>query len=145
MPLPVLWNRRGRGRRRREQVKEEEQRKQYQQNGNEHTAKTRALSLSFAHKVSQSVCCGAQEVFELDCCLNKLTLKELKHKEKYCLQAQTLIPFQDKSSARGSVKCVTTLWSHRYQRTHSCLWLMLMSRSAVLRTKLRELANNWGF
>lgn len=93
-------------------MKEEEQRKQYQQNGNEHTAKTlspRALSLSFAHKVSQSVCCGAQEVFELDCCLNKLTLKELKHKEKYCLQAQTLIPFQDKSSARGSVKCVTTL------------------------------------
>lgn len=87
-----------------------------------------AWSLSFAHRVSQSVCCGVQEVFELDCCLNKLTLKELRHKEKYCLQAQTLIPFQDKSSARGSVKCVTTLWSHRYERTHSCLRVMLTSR-----------------
>ncbi|XP_073338586.1 interleukin-22 receptor subunit alpha-2 [Pagrus major] len=52
---------------------------------------------------------GEKEVFELDCCLNKLTLKELKHKEEYCLQAQTLIPFQDKSSTLGSVKCVTTL------------------------------------
>ncbi|XP_074501644.1 interleukin-22 receptor subunit alpha-2 [Sebastes fasciatus] len=50
---------------------------------------------------------GEEEVIEMDCCSNKLTLKELKHKTKYCLQVQTVIPL--KSSARSSVKCVTTL------------------------------------
>uniref|UniRef100_A0A8C2ZQU9 Interleukin 22 receptor, alpha 2 n=1 Tax=Cyclopterus lumpus TaxID=8103 RepID=A0A8C2ZQU9_CYCLU len=52
---------------------------------------------------------GQEEAFRLNCCSNKLTLKKLTHKDKYCLQAQTLIPLQAKSSARSPVKCVTTL------------------------------------
>ncbi|XP_071336308.1 interleukin-22 receptor subunit alpha-2 [Trachinotus anak] len=52
---------------------------------------------------------GEEEEFEMDCCSNKLTLKELSHKAKYCLQAQTVITSQAKSSARSSLKCVTML------------------------------------
>lgn len=62
-----------------------------------------------------------QEVFEMDCCSNRLTLKHVNRKAKYCLQAQTTIPLQAKSSTRSAVKCVTTLWSHRYEHTHSHL------------------------
>lgn len=53
--------------------------------------------------------CPLQEVFEMDCCSNKLTLKELKHKANYCFQAQTVITLQAKSSARSSLKCATML------------------------------------
>ncbi|XP_026164895.1 interleukin-22 receptor subunit alpha-2 [Mastacembelus armatus] len=49
---------------------------------------------------------GEEKVYEMDCCFNKLSLKELDHKTKYCLQAQTMIPLQAKSSARSSLKCV---------------------------------------
>ncbi|XP_022619485.1 interleukin-22 receptor subunit alpha-2-like [Seriola dumerili] len=52
---------------------------------------------------------GEEEVFKMDCCSNKLTLKELGHKAKYCLQAQTVITSQAKSSVRSSLKCVTML------------------------------------
>ncbi|KAK9541357.1 hypothetical protein VZT92_001409 [Zoarces viviparus] len=52
---------------------------------------------------------GQEEVHEMDCCSKKLILKKLKHKEKYCLQAQTIIPLQVKSSARSPMKCVTAL------------------------------------
>ncbi|XP_018552457.1 interleukin-22 receptor subunit alpha-2 [Lates calcarifer] len=52
---------------------------------------------------------GEEEVFEMDCCSNKLTLKELKHKANYCFQAQTVITLQAKSSARSSLKCATML------------------------------------
>ncbi|TNN74256.1 Interleukin-22 receptor subunit alpha-2 [Liparis tanakae] len=52
---------------------------------------------------------GQEEVYTLDCCSNKLSLEKLTHKEKYCLQAQTMIPLQARSSARSPVKCVTTL------------------------------------
>ncbi|XP_067372262.1 interleukin-22 receptor subunit alpha-2 isoform X2 [Channa argus] len=52
---------------------------------------------------------GREEVFEMDCCSNKLSLKELDHNIQYCLQAQTVILVQAKSSPRSSVKCVTFL------------------------------------
>uniref|UniRef100_A0A8D3B5Z4 Interleukin-22 receptor subunit alpha-2-like n=1 Tax=Scophthalmus maximus TaxID=52904 RepID=A0A8D3B5Z4_SCOMX len=52
---------------------------------------------------------GEEEVYEMDCCSNKLTLKELNHEGKYCLQAQTMIPSQAKSSDRSSPRCVTAL------------------------------------
>ncbi|KAM7385389.1 hypothetical protein PAMP_001475 [Pampus punctatissimus] len=52
---------------------------------------------------------GEEVVFNIDCCLNKLMLNNLNHKAKYCLQAQTVIPLQAKSSTRNSKKCVTTL------------------------------------
>ncbi|XP_038592709.1 interleukin-22 receptor subunit alpha-2 isoform X2 [Micropterus salmoides] len=52
---------------------------------------------------------SGEEVFEMDCCSKKLMLNELNHKAEYCLQAQTMIPDQAQSSARGSVKCVTML------------------------------------
>ncbi|KAM7408468.1 hypothetical protein PAMA_002273 [Pampus argenteus] len=52
---------------------------------------------------------GEEVVFDIDCCLKKLMLNNLNHKTKYCLQAQTVIPLQAKSSARNSKKCVTTL------------------------------------
>uniref|UniRef100_A0A3P8RYM9 Interleukin 22 receptor, alpha 2 n=1 Tax=Amphiprion percula TaxID=161767 RepID=A0A3P8RYM9_AMPPE len=45
---------------------------------------------------------GKEEVFQINCCSNKLTLKNLDHNSKYCLQAQTVIPLQAKSSARSS-------------------------------------------
>ncbi|XP_054456576.1 interleukin-22 receptor subunit alpha-2 [Anoplopoma fimbria] len=52
---------------------------------------------------------GQEEMFEMNCCSNKLTLRKLKPKTKYCLQAQTIIPQQAKSSPRSAVECVTTL------------------------------------
>lgn len=50
-----------------------------------------------------------QTEFELDCCSHKLTLKDLDHNVQYCLQAQTTIPLQAKSSVRSAKKCVTVL------------------------------------
>uniref|UniRef100_A0A672JJ20 Interleukin 22 receptor, alpha 2 n=1 Tax=Salarias fasciatus TaxID=181472 RepID=A0A672JJ20_SALFA len=38
-----------------------------------------------------------------------LTLKDLHHNSKYCLQAQTVIPTQTKSSARSRLQCGTTV------------------------------------
>ncbi|XP_030012151.1 interleukin-22 receptor subunit alpha-2 [Sphaeramia orbicularis] len=52
---------------------------------------------------------GAEEEFEMECCFHKLNLKKVKHKEEYCLQAETVIAFQAKSSDRSPEKCVTTL------------------------------------
>ncbi|XP_040035044.2 interleukin-22 receptor subunit alpha-2 [Gasterosteus aculeatus] len=52
---------------------------------------------------------GREEVFEMICCSNKLPLKRLKHNATFCLQGQTVIPLQAKSSGRSAVKCVTTL------------------------------------
>ncbi|KAK2824479.1 hypothetical protein Q5P01_021654 [Channa striata] len=52
---------------------------------------------------------GEEEVFEMDCCSNKLSLNKLDHNMQYCLQAQTVILLQAKSSPRSSVKCVTFL------------------------------------
>ncbi|KAM4591239.1 interleukin-22 receptor subunit alpha-2 [Odontesthes bonariensis] len=49
-----------------------------------------------------------EEVIHMDCCSNKLTLTTLKHKTKYCLQAQTGILLHAKSSARSPVACITT-------------------------------------
>ncbi|XP_026210726.1 interleukin-22 receptor subunit alpha-2 isoform X2 [Anabas testudineus] len=50
---------------------------------------------------------GEEEVFELDCCSHKLSLTKLDHNKKYCLQAQTIIPLQARSSDRSPAKCVT--------------------------------------
>lgn len=50
-----------------------------------------------------------QEVFVADRYSNKLILKDLNPKDKYCFQAQVTIILQAKSSARGSVTCVTML------------------------------------
>ncbi|XP_059215775.1 interleukin-22 receptor subunit alpha-2 [Centropristis striata] len=69
----------------------------------------RKLHSSLNYKIYLKHASGDEEVFEIECCSNKLTLKDLKHKAKYCLQAQTMIPLQAKSSARSSVKCFTTL------------------------------------
>ncbi|CAK6967103.1 interleukin-22 receptor subunit alpha-2 [Scomber scombrus] len=52
---------------------------------------------------------GKEVVYDIESSPNKLILNKLKHKEKYCLQAQIVIPLQAKSSARNSKKCVTTL------------------------------------
>ncbi|CAB1444263.1 unnamed protein product [Pleuronectes platessa] len=52
---------------------------------------------------------GEEEVSEMKCCSKKLTLKELKPKTKYCVQAEVEIPFQDMNSDRSLVKCATTL------------------------------------
>eukprot|EP00066_Takifugu_rubripes_P012057 XP_011601323.1 PREDICTED: interleukin-22 receptor subunit alpha-2 [Takifugu rubripes] len=50
---------------------------------------------------------GEEELFIVDCCPGKLTL-HLKHKQKYCIQAQTRIFLQAKISARSPPTCVTT-------------------------------------
>uniref|UniRef100_A0A667Z8D9 Interleukin 22 receptor, alpha 2 n=1 Tax=Myripristis murdjan TaxID=586833 RepID=A0A667Z8D9_9TELE len=52
---------------------------------------------------------GEEEVYEMDCCSKHLLLKELKQKTTYCVQAQTLIHLQGKSSARSPPKCTSTL------------------------------------
>ncbi|TDH01459.1 hypothetical protein EPR50_G00180320 [Perca flavescens] len=69
----------------------------------------RKMHSSLLYKIYLIHTSGEEEVFEMDCCSDKLTLNELKHKTKCCLQAQTIIPLQAKSSARSSVKCFTTL------------------------------------
>uniref|UniRef100_A0A3Q3WMX6 Uncharacterized protein n=1 Tax=Mola mola TaxID=94237 RepID=A0A3Q3WMX6_MOLML len=51
---------------------------------------------------------SGEEKIVMYCCFHKRTLKHLEPKAKYCLQAQTLVVPQAKSSARGSLKCVTT-------------------------------------
>ncbi|XP_008298054.1 interleukin-22 receptor subunit alpha-2-like [Stegastes partitus] len=72
-------------------------------------ALVRKLHSNIHYKVYVTNTSGAEEVFQLNCCSNKLTLKGLDHKAKYCLQAQTILPLQAKTSARSSAKCVTTL------------------------------------
>ncbi|XP_029376973.1 interleukin-22 receptor subunit alpha-2 [Echeneis naucrates] len=52
---------------------------------------------------------GEEEVFEMNHSSNRLSLKELSHKAEYCLQAQTMIASQAKTSARSILKCVTIL------------------------------------
>ncbi|XP_047459374.1 interleukin-22 receptor subunit alpha-2 [Mugil cephalus] len=69
----------------------------------------RKMHSSLHYKVYVIHPSGEEEVFQMACCSKKLTLKELNPKEKYCLQAQTLIPQQAKSSARSSVKCVSMI------------------------------------
>uniref|UniRef100_UPI003AADFA2A interleukin-22 receptor subunit alpha-2 n=1 Tax=Centroberyx gerrardi TaxID=166262 RepID=UPI003AADFA2A len=72
---------------------------------------------SLAQKMQNRLCCkvylihtsGEEEVFEIDCSSKRLILNELNHETKYCLQAQTLIPLQGKSSERSFPKCATTL------------------------------------
>ncbi|CAJ1067133.1 LOW QUALITY PROTEIN: interleukin-22 receptor subunit alpha-2 [Xyrichtys novacula] len=67
----------------------------------------RKMQSNLHYKIYLTHNSGEEEVFEMECCSNKLTLSELKHKGKYCLQAQTTIPRQAKSSTRGTMKCVT--------------------------------------
>ncbi|XP_033468713.1 interleukin-22 receptor subunit alpha-2 isoform X1 [Epinephelus lanceolatus] len=69
----------------------------------------RKLHSSLHYKIYLKHTSGEEKVFEMGCCSNKLTLRELKHKAKYCLQAQTMIPLQTKRSVRSPEKCVTTL------------------------------------
>ncbi|XP_069000525.1 LOW QUALITY PROTEIN: interleukin-22 receptor subunit alpha-2 [Embiotoca jacksoni] len=71
-------------------------------------ALVRKMHSDLHYKIYVTHTSGEEEVFEVECCSNKLTL-ELKTKTKYCLRAQTIIPLQAKSSARSSVTCVTTL------------------------------------
>ncbi|KAM6916191.1 interleukin-22 receptor subunit alpha-2 [Xenentodon cancila] len=49
---------------------------------------------------------GEEEVLDVDCCSGRLTLSDLKRRATYCLQAQTVIPLQAKSSARSAVTCI---------------------------------------
>ncbi|TMS04217.1 Interleukin-22 receptor subunit alpha-2 [Larimichthys crocea] len=69
----------------------------------------RKMHSSLQYKIYLIHTSGEEEVYKLDCCSNKLPLKELNQKAVYCLQAQTIILLQAKSSARGSLKCVSTL------------------------------------
>nr|XP_020459591.1 interleukin-22 receptor subunit alpha-2-like [Monopterus albus] len=69
----------------------------------------RKMHSSLHYKIYLIHISGEEEVFEMDCCSKKLSLKELNHKAKYCLQAQTMIPLQAKSSARSSLKCFNML------------------------------------
>ncbi|XP_041802924.1 interleukin-22 receptor subunit alpha-2 [Chelmon rostratus] len=69
----------------------------------------RKMHSSLQYKIYLIHTSGEEVLFEMSCCSNRLTLKELNHKAKYCLQAQTVIPLQAKSSARSSAKCVSTL------------------------------------
>ncbi|XP_070697452.1 interleukin-22 receptor subunit alpha-2 [Pempheris klunzingeri] len=67
----------------------------------------RKMHSSLHYKIHLIHSSGEEEVFEMDS--NKLILRGLNHKAKYCLQAQTVIPRQAKTSTRSSVKCVKTL------------------------------------
>ncbi|XP_076599726.1 interleukin-22 receptor subunit alpha-2 [Chaetodon auriga] len=69
----------------------------------------RKMHSSLQYKIYLIHTSGEEEVFEMNCCSQKLALNKLNHKAKYCLQAQTVIPQQAKSSARGSARCVSTL------------------------------------
>lgn len=51
---------------------------------------------------------GEEELFFMACCSHNLTL-HLKHRQTYCVQAQTQIVHQAKSSDRSPPTCVTTL------------------------------------
>uniref|UniRef100_A0A3P8URB5 Interleukin 22 receptor, alpha 2 n=1 Tax=Cynoglossus semilaevis TaxID=244447 RepID=A0A3P8URB5_CYNSE len=51
---------------------------------------------------------GEEELFEMSCCSKKLVLKNLEHRTKYCLQAQTVVP-PFMSSSRSSLECDITL------------------------------------
>ncbi|KAM6997577.1 interleukin-22 receptor subunit alpha-2 [Tautogolabrus adspersus] len=70
-------------------------------------ALVRKMQSRLHYKIFLTHASGQEDVLEMECCSNKLNLTELKHKERYCLQAQTTIPHQAKSSTRSSVKCVT--------------------------------------
>lgn len=59
-------------------------------------------------RVDTNFLSSPQELFFLDCCSRQLTL-HLQHKQKYCVQAQTQIVLQAKSSARSPLTCVSTL------------------------------------
>uniref|UniRef100_A0A3Q3DKM0 Interleukin-22 receptor subunit alpha-2-like n=1 Tax=Hippocampus comes TaxID=109280 RepID=A0A3Q3DKM0_HIPCM len=48
-----------------------------------------------------------KEVFELLCCSGKFVVSKVKHKTKYCFQAQSVAKLQGRRSARGPAKCVT--------------------------------------
>ncbi|XP_061601552.1 interleukin-22 receptor subunit alpha-2 [Cololabis saira] len=48
---------------------------------------------------------GEEEELDMVCCSGRLTLSSLKPRARYCLQAQTIIPLQAKSSARSALKC----------------------------------------
>ncbi|KAG8000228.1 Interleukin-22 receptor subunit alpha-2 [Nibea albiflora] len=70
----------------------------------------RKMHSSLQYKIYLIHTSGEEEVYTLDCCsTNKLLLKELNQRAVYCLQAQTVILLQAKTSARGSLKCVSTL------------------------------------
>ncbi|TKS85806.1 Interleukin-20 receptor subunit alpha [Collichthys lucidus] len=62
---------------------------------------------------------GIVEVYKLDCCSNKLPLKELNQKAVYCLQAQTVILLQAKSSAQAT--------SIRENMLRACIFVRLLS------------------
>ncbi|CAN9499644.1 unnamed protein product [Ophioblennius macclurei] len=51
---------------------------------------------------------GEEEVLQMSCCMRNLTLKDLRPKSEYCIQAQTVIPLQAKSSTRSPRVCGTT-------------------------------------
>uniref|UniRef100_A0A3Q1EAT6 Interleukin 22 receptor, alpha 2 n=1 Tax=Acanthochromis polyacanthus TaxID=80966 RepID=A0A3Q1EAT6_9TELE len=72
-------------------------------------ALVRKLHSNLHYKIYVTNTSGKEEVFQMNCCSNKLTLKHLDHNSEYCLQAQTVVPLQAKSSVRSSEKCVTTL------------------------------------
>ncbi|XP_028278533.1 interleukin-22 receptor subunit alpha-2 [Parambassis ranga] len=69
----------------------------------------RKMHSSLHHQIFVINNSGEEEVFEMACCSNKLTLKKLIHNAKYCLEAQTIIFPQAKTSARSSAKCFTML------------------------------------
>lgn len=69
----------------------------------------RKLHSNLYYKIYLTHPSGEEEVFDMKCCSHKLTLKDLNHREEYCLQAQIVLPLQGKHSARSSLKCVTTL------------------------------------
>uniref|UniRef100_A0A3Q2ZI42 Interleukin 22 receptor, alpha 2 n=1 Tax=Kryptolebias marmoratus TaxID=37003 RepID=A0A3Q2ZI42_KRYMA len=50
----------------------------------------------------------SEEVFEVNCCSEQLILSKMNPRTKYCLQAQTVIPWHFKSSDRCAAKCVKT-------------------------------------
>ncbi|XP_037541952.1 interleukin-22 receptor subunit alpha-2 [Nematolebias whitei] len=49
-----------------------------------------------------------EEVFEVAYSSNKLMLTKMNPQTKYCLQAQTVIPWHAKSSVRSTAKCIKT-------------------------------------
>ncbi|XP_076015120.1 interleukin-22 receptor subunit alpha-2 [Genypterus blacodes] len=52
---------------------------------------------------------GEEEVHEIGWSTKKLLLDKVRRRAQYCLQVQTVIPLQAKSSDRSSIQCVKTL------------------------------------
>uniref|UniRef100_A0A3B3DDV3 Interleukin 22 receptor, alpha 2 n=1 Tax=Oryzias melastigma TaxID=30732 RepID=A0A3B3DDV3_ORYME len=50
---------------------------------------------------------GEETEYDVDSSSNRLTLPKLKHKAKFCIQAQTILFPHSKSSARSPEKCIT--------------------------------------